>query len=329
MKKLILSAIAISTLVACSNEETLNQPSPKAIAFDNAFVYKTRAAADPSISTNGENGTTPIEAFKVWAFMDAPTAMVLEDELVEKENNMWTYDNVQYWMPGHTYYFGAVAPVEGADWTINTAEANTYGLGVLTFTNNAGTQDLLYASTSVSTVGMEVGSDMPAVKLFFSHLLSKVKFTFTNGFETDNISLKVSNIQMSAPKTGTINLNVENWWDNIGDWALNNQDNVQLAFGDVETLAMGLSAECANARLTIPAHKDHTYNISFDVEVFVSGTSAYKVTKTTTLTGVPIEMGKSYNFTAAITPENLDLEKIEFEVIVKDWVEAGDVPVLQ
>lgn len=329
MRKMILTLLAAASLVACNNEENIHMPSPQAIAFDNAFVYKTRAAADPSITTNGDNGTTPITAFKAWAFMDSPEAIVLADELVEKEENLWTYKNVQYWMPGHIYYFGAVAPVEGAAWTLDTKNANTFGVGTLSFTNDNGDQDLLYAATSVSTEEIDKGYDMPAVKLFFSHLLSKVKFTFTNGFETDNITMKVTNIQMTAPKSGTINLAVENWWDNDGDWALG-QDNVQLAFGDVETLGKGATAECADARLTIPAHKDHTYAISFDVEVFVSGKSAYKVTKTTTLTGQAIEMGKSYNFTAAITPKNLELDKIEFEVVVKDWVvEAGDVPVLQ
>lgn len=327
MKKIILSVLAICTLVACNNEETLQQPSPTAIAFGEAFVYKTRATADPSISTNGENGTKAIDAFKVWAYMENPGGVILNGNVVSRgEDNTWTYEKEQYWWPNHTYYFGAVAPVANANWTLDTSVANEYGAGKLSFTNVDGSEDLLYSATTVSTVGMTLGDEMPPVKLFFSHLLSKVKFTFANGFETDNVTVKVSNIRMTAPKSATIDLAVPNWWDNKEDWTPDS-DTIQLAFDDLPTLDINAEPASTNARLTIPTVKGHTYTITFDIDLYVGNVHAYKVEKTSVVNNVAFEMGKSYNFTAAINPENLNLDQIEFEVVVKGWEIADDTDI--
>ena len=315
MKKIIISALAAMSLVACVQEEIVTVNQPNAIAFENAFVENaTRAAVDPSTTT----GT--IAGFNVWAFMDAPAGVVFQGDEVTKSGDVWTYTNTQYWTPNHTYYFAAVSPIAG-NWELETAEANTDGPGVISFTNVDGSEDLLYAATSVDTPReldlLKEGMD--PVRFQFSHLLSKVKFAFTNGFATSNASVKVSNVTMKAAKTGTLALNTADWW--VGDkWNITGAEKTAYAFGDVETLGMGATAEAMNERLIMPAGKDYEFEVSFEVTLYMGTVEAMNVTKTAVVTGVALEMGKAYKFAAEINPENLYLPSIEFEVVeVKEW----------
>lgn len=320
MKKLFVSVLAIAGLVACNNEETIAIQGNTPMEFGGSFVENaTRAAVDPSITTN------TLDAFDVWAFMDQPNGTVFEGEDVAKSGSKWAYTNVQYWLPEHTYYFGALAPMNSANWSLNTTNANTYGVGVVSFTNVDGSEDLLYAATSVSTAGMQVGAAMDPVKFQFNHMLSKVKFTFKNGYTTNNVSFVVSDVKMTAPAAGTIDLAVENWWDN-DDWAVEGTNTLE--FGNVEQLWMGQAAEATQERLTIPAGNTQEYKVTFTVDLYMGEVLAGTFNKESTITGTALEMGKAYNFVAEITPENTSddfaLVPIEFEVIeVKDWVTAA------
>ena len=325
MKKILVSALAAMSLAACMQEEIVTVPQTDAIAFQGAYVDNaTRAAVDPSTTT------ASISGFDVWAFMNEWDGTVLSDEDVKKAGDAWTYANVQYWTPLNKYYFAALAPMNSANVTETLATSNEtakLGLGTIDFTNVDGSEDLLYAATTVETPRYEdlKLNNMPPVKFQFSHLLSKVKFTFTNGFKTDNAYVVVKDIKMVAPKTGTIDLAVDNWWDN-DDWALGTET-VDLAFGNVAKLAMGTRDESAVERLTIPTEADHEYDITFKVELYMGNQLALETEKTSTVTGVAFEMGKAYNLTAEINPENLDLPAIEFDVVVKEWDEPTlDVP---
>ena len=315
MKRHLFFALAAFGMVACMQEEVVTVQQD-AISFKGAFVDNvTRTAEDPSKTWE------TIQDFNVWGFMDQPDGNVFTGDKVWKAGDNWTYANTQYWAPNHTYYFAAVSPAESANWGLNTDNVNTYGPGVLTFTNENGSEDLLYAAASVTTPRVDDYATwgMEPVKFHFSHLLSKVKFTFTNGFATDNASLKVTDIKMYAPKTATIDLAVENWWDN-DDWTLGDET-VELAFGDVAVLQAGQTDECAKERLTIPVTKNDDYKVEFTVTLYTGALEALEYTKTTTISGVALEMGKAYNFAAEINPENLHLPSIEFSVEeVKDWV---------
>ena len=316
MKKQLAIVCAALGMVACMQEEVVTVQQ-NAISFKGAFVDNaTRAAEDPS--TTLENITN----FNVWGFMDQPSGYVFTGDKVEKAGDAWTYANTQYWAPNHTYYFAAVSPADSQAWSLETSGANTYGPGVLTFTNANGTEDLLYAATSVETPQYDdlQAEGMEAVKLQFNHLLSKVKFTFANGFATRNSSVEIKDIKMTAPEKGTIDLAVENWWDN-DDWKV--EGTKTLEFGNVELLAAGQKDECTYERLTLPVDKAYEYQVEFTVVLYTGDVVALETTKTTAISGVALEMGKAYNFTAEINPENLHLPSIEFEVEeVKDWVTA-------
>ena len=318
MKKQLAIVCAALGMVACMQDEIVTVQQ-NAIEFKSAHVDNaTRAAADPSTTVE------TIDDFNVWGFMDQPSGYIFTGDKVQRVGEAWTYANTQYWAPDHTYYFAAVSPAEEKNWELNTTDANTFGPGILTFTNKDGDEDLLYAAASVKTPRYDdlQKDGMEAVKLQFNHLLSKVKFTFANGFTTQNASVEVKNIKMTAPEKGTIALNVENWWDN-DDWTV--EGTKELAFGDVRKLSAGEKDECTQERLTLPVNKEYEYTVTFDVVLYTGELVALETTKTTTISGTALEMGKAYNFAAEINPENLHLPSIEFEVVeVKDWVTSGE-----
>ena len=329
MKKLLVSVLAIAGLVACNNEQTLVQKGNAPMEFAGAYVENaTRAdkAVDPSTTT------ATLKAFDVWGFMDEPSGVVFAAERVSGEKGNFTYANTQYWLPEHEYYFAALAPVENKNWNLKTEAANVYGAGIVDFINVNGTEDLIYASAHVSTAGKEVGDAMDKVMFQFHHLLSKVKFTFTNGFSNDNAYIDVKNVRMVVPQAGSINLAQADWWS-TNQWILTDATTT-LAFGDAcAKTGRGGVQQVANERLTIPADAGQVYIIEFDVQLYFGDVAAWTEAKTLTATvkDVALEMGKAYNFKTTIdasniSPDGKELQPIVFDVEkVNDWVEAGDV----
>ena len=330
MKKLFVALLAVAGLTACFNEEVVRVQDPTAISFEANWVENaTRAdvAVDPSTTT------TSLKGFKVWGFMDNVEGKVFEGEEVTGSQGNFTYNNLAYWLPGHTYYFAALAPI-GGNWTLNTEAANKLGAGVVSFENENGTEDLLYAANVESAPNL---GEAKTVNFTFSHLLSKVKFTFTNGFTNENMYIDVKNVRIvNAPAAGSINLAVENWWDN-DDWNLTDET-VELAFGDACAKTPWKQTQvAANERLTIPASAAYKYEVKFDVALYMGDVKAYPAgeeeyaTKTSYVEGVALEMGKAYNFTATLNASNFtatgeELQPIVFDVVeVKEWVEAGNV----
>ena len=331
MKKLLVSVLAIAGLVACTQETTLVQKGNAPMEFGGVFVENATRAIDPSITT------ATITGFDVWGFMDQPSGKVFEGEDVTGEKGNFTYVNTQYWLPGHDYYFAALAPMNSANWTLNTQDAdgnyiaNTFGAGIVDFHNVDGTEDLLYAAEMVSTKDLQVGETPGVVELQFSHLLSKVKFSFTNGFDNANAYIDVKEVTMEVPAFASINLAQQDWWS-TNQWALA-EGKTTLAFGDAcAKTAMGVKQETANERLTIPAGADQTYKVTFKVQLYFGDVPAFDKVQTleSVVKGVALEIGKAYNFTAEINASNIsedgkELLPIVFDVEeVKDWVYAGE-----
>lgn len=326
MRKSIIAILSLVAMVACTNDVTVNAPAPVAIGFEGSFVEaKTRAAVDPSITT------ATIDAFDVWGYMENASGIVFEQQRVTKGAAGWTYEPLQYWMPKKNYFFHAVAPVDDANIVIDTKDVNTTGLGKITFTNVEGATDLLYTSKHVETDDTDPYYENAAtnnkVSLQFMHLLSKIKFSFTNGFATENTTLKVKNITITdAPKVGEIYVNTER---NNFVWNITQETTTVLNFGDInggEALAAGASDECADERLTIPADETRSYTIKFDVELYYGTELGMSVSKVVSLENQKFEIGKNYNIKATIDHENIAdeaLKPIEFDVIeVEDWVEG-------
>lgn len=321
MKKLFVAVLAIAGLVACNTEETVRVQGPAPIAFDGSFVEtRANAAVDPSTTT------ATIEKFNVWGFMDDVTGKVFVEEEVTKNGGEWSYVNTQYWAPGHKYYFAALSNYDNA--VVNTDGANELGLGNLKFTVTDGSDDLLYSAVGPIDAPAATATTAEKVKFSFNHMLSKVKFSFTNGFTNELATIDVKNIQMVVPATADIDVNVADWWTE-NNWK-NYDGTATVAFGDAcAKTGIGESQECDNERIVLPANDDVVYTVTFDVALYQGDVVAYEGTKTVEVKGVALEMGKAYNFTAELSASNItedgtELLPIEFDVIeVKEWVEAG------
>lgn len=319
MKKLFTLALAFAALASCSKVESLETSAAGQIAFGDSFVeIKTREAVDPSTTT------ASINAFDVWAFMNEPSGTVFAGERVTKsESGKWTYNALQYWVPSKSYYFYAVSPVGDANISIDVTEINKIGIGEIAFTNENGTCDLIYAAKNVNTDAV-IADNPDKVHLQFAHLLSKLKFTFTNLFTNENAHLAVKNIVITdAPKVGNIALNVAE-----RAWKITDGQFTLLEFGSVnegKAFNINESFECAAERLTIPADNTRRYNIEFDLELYYGDELALPSHKVVKLEGQTFEIGKNYNIKADITPSNFAeeaLKPIEFTVEVDEWIEG-------
>lgn len=323
MKKLFLIGLAATAmLTSCSKDETVELNSSNAIAFDNAFIdNSTRSFVDPSLSMAN------LKDFSVWAFMDAPEGIVLGDVQVTKSGAKWTYSPLAYWVGGHNYTFEAVAPASDRIWAPVTNGGDLTGIKV---TANNGKQDILYATATKQTANpLEVSPG--AVSFTFKHLLAKVKFTFTNGYENANYTIKIKDIKITnAYKAGDYNMTA---------WT-GSDETLALDFGAATTvngvepakIEINNSVESNNELLLIPSSAEKSYNITFTAELSIGAKVADTYNLTSTISGAAIEMGKSYNFTATLDQTNINpggegtTFPIEFTVKeVEGWQDGGDV----
>ena len=330
MKKVLLSVLAVGMLTACSQDETVDMQAPSQIAFAGAFVDNvTRAAVDPSITT----GT--IDNFSVWGYVknNAGTLGEVFDAVeVTKAGEAWTYSPLQYWVANNQYNFFALATNTETKYIAKEAldenKLAATGIGEISFTNEDGSEDLLYATASATT-GPSITTAPAPVKFVFDHLLSKVKFTFKNGFATGYSTIKVTDITMKVPSVGTINLNKQGEYT----WNVETEgaDPLTLEFDDIEKgveIAEGAKGESDKERLTIPAAATQEYTVTFNVELLQDGATVLPATEhEVIISNYELKPGFAYNFVASIDASNLDggLEPIKFTAEVEKWVEPNDV----
>jgi hypothetical protein len=158
------------------------------------------------------------------------------------------------------------------------------------------------------------------VKFQFAHLLSKVKFTFQNGFVNEHHTVVVKNIKMTVPGQGTIDLTADEfaWTALAGETVLEMGHMAQGA-----NLETGEKASSDNELLTIPAAATQEYTVTFDVELYMGDVQASTAVKTVKINGYALEPGKAYNFTAIINEQNIaenPLFPITFDAAVVEWV---------
>ena len=335
MKKVLIAVLALAA-VACNKAEIVEQAPANAITFDNAFVDNaTKSVNDPSFTNSNLFNDFAVYGFVKGAVLFDGTQVsksITNDDL----ESAWKYEGTQYWIAGAQYNFNAVAPMTNGGWSIKTDVAPAPASTTLSFTNN-GTTDLLYATTSKEGAA----SGNTAVAFSFRHVLSKVKFSFENAYNATNATIKVKNIKITnAHKTANVVLTDDTDWSGH---ALAPVDDVfTLAFGmatdDEATTDVKENAEVdyafekvyesQNELFLIPS-TSYAYNVTFDVELLVSGQPIDTYEHTVTATFAPVA-GNSYDINAVINATNIDpehaQEPIEFTVnTLPDWGTAADV----
>lgn len=327
MKKIFLIGLtAAAMLASCSNDETVEMAQQKAIGFSNAFVNNgTRSIVDPSFTT------TSLNDFAVYGFTQK--GQIFNGEKVSKGGTAWSYDNVQYWVPGNTYTFGAIAPYSVAANVSKVAlpENATKVEMEVAFTNTDAKQvDLLHAAPTQIT-GVTATYTTP-VSMTFNHQLSKVKFSFENAVGAGyNVIVKDVKIK-DAYANGTLTVAATK-----NTWGGQTNKNLELNFGNVvadgatadeaAVIANTKTLESYNEKLMIPMGSSAIYTVTFTAELYkgdvLLGTYNHRVE----IKNVEFKLGYCYDFKASLTHKNItgqdELNPIEFAVTkVEDWNKA-------
>lgn len=312
MKKILfLSAAAALVLASCSNEETVKVPEGNAISFGNAFVNNSTRA-----DLNAEN----LADFGVYGYMDEVAGVVFNNEKVTGPT--WGYENTQYWTAGHNYWFAAVAPFGAATFTAPATLPEAGEFGTLAF-DNSKQVDLLYANQN-NIAGKAIGNDK--VAFTFNHLLARTQFSFTNTATNNNVKFQVSKVKLNgAIKNGVITLG-----DNAAWAAAEGDAGMTLDYTTAATdITVDGNALVSGQQYIIPFAKE--YDVTFTVDVYNGTVKVGSYDKTVKIPAtVAFARGNSYNFTCALTYENVvdDAEPIEFTVTaVEDWNAFGNTDI--
>lgn len=307
MKRIAIIAMAVAAFAACNKSEVIEAPKGVAIEFDKAFVNNATKAND----INKDN----LQDFGVYGFVEASTSQgqIFKNQRVAKAGDSYTYSPAQYWIANAQYYFTAIAPATDAAWSYETTNAQN---GTLSFDNvkAAANQDLLFAYVKPDQTPAAITVAPAAVAFDFYHMLSRVKFTFTNGFgKGSNITLKVTDVTITdAYKTGTLAVTdgevAEAWTPAEKEYSI--------AFGAAgTTLAENGGNGTTEHFYLIPANA--SYNVTFNVELFQAGVSVDKYARTATLSH-DMKKGFSYEIKATLNAQNTsddgELFPIEFTV---------------
>lgn len=305
MKKILfLGAAAALVLASCSNEETVKAPEGNAISFGNAFVNNSTRA-----DLNAEN----LQDFGVYGYMDEVAGVVFDNEKVFRGPS-WTYDNTQYWTAGHNYWFAAVAPFGAATFTAPASLPENGEFGTLAF-DNSQQVDLLYANQN-KIAGQATGN--AKVAFTFNHLLARTQFTFKNEATNSNVKFQVSKVKLNgAIKNGVITLGENAAWA-----AAEGDAGMPLDYTTAPTdITVDGTPLVSGPKYIIPFAKE--YEVTFTVDVYNGTVKVNSYDKTVKIPAtVAFARGNSYNFTCALTYENVvdDAEPIEFTVTaVEDW----------
>lgn len=368
-KNFLIGLAATAILTGCSKDETMEMASQKAIGFE-TFVNKSTRAIDNDVT----NST--IAAFKVYGFLNTPAAKVFDGTKVTGSyGGTWSYTPEQYWTTDGKYWFAAVACLQMKENTYTsdaytltwptelTTEGKCYGPNI-TFDNNAASakQDLVYAFNGARTNGSpspEPGSGYIAptssadnidVSFSFKHLLSRVKFVFTNEGGNDQTILRITSLKITdAYQTGSISTNQTNG-EGIEEseiaWIGNAELTVEFNEQDIAGNDTGTGATAENDyRYLIPGQSEFT--ITFTAQFFAAdGNTELSKSKTFTFDGEDgnlakvtigkdaegnentIQKGYSYVFKASLSRQDVESKEllpITFTVeSVEDWVTENE-----
>lgn len=316
MKRFLFLGIAATAMLAsCTNDETVEMNPQNAIGFETFVDKSTRAAVDVT--------KTNLTAFEVygWRTKDTRTEQIFNAQEVTANNGVCTYSPLQYWVGGYNYTFEAIAPKSGNNGVTFNAVAST-----IEFVSDSET-DLIYATGNKDLTGTTNLIETPgAVGLVFNHLLSRVKFSFVNGFPAESdVKLTVTNVKIKDAGTTAIYTPSTKTWA-----AATSSSDVNFASTAVANIPGEQSAETEHKYL-IPADIKN-YTVSFTVVMTQGGvTDTFNHTVTLSTDALVLEAGKSYNLTATLNYENIDpdgdLFPIEFTATVTPWEDFTEVTI--
>ena len=279
---------------------------------------------------------TEFQVYGTITTKDSETANIFAGETVSKKitngtGDTWKYDaaHTQYWIPGNTYNFVAIADGNAANATL--VSTGDYGMPTAIELLDATMQhDVLYAEQKKIT---DSPNGFPSsVEFTFNHIMAKAKVTVKNTIETNSgYSYKVSGITLNdTAKNGTYDI-ADKVWDAAATPATydlgfgNAVDEATAEGADADFIGFGKSLESNFERLIVPTFKgDDTteINITFTRDYYYSSdggkNNVLVRSETNTVSAKKkIEAGHAYNFVIKLGNPG---EPIQFTVNeIKDW----------
>lgn len=360
---LFAAASATLMLASCTQNEVVEMPATRAIGFGTYVGNTSRAVTETTVEYLKNNTTTGGNGFYVFGiYKDGANEITVFDgksnqSHVTSDGIAWGYEPINYWLLDKTYKFAAYGPAAA----LNKGEASfNYTNNALTISNfsSEGTLDLVVAEAdkngyTVNTPAEGADATVSTVQFKFFHALSKVRFTFVNGWR-NHVKLTVSNVKISGVKnTGTLTTNGSLADAQVGNgisWALGtgtkeypwsdkfeskifNQDS---NFDYTENGTTGDITATPNARYEyfLMPQDIATDAIKLTLKCTVTNSAGQGPdlgdgtnTKTVTIS-IPNdqvskwEAGKAYNYTLTLDGKFFGLMPIQFDGIeVNDWTD--------
>lgn len=308
-KSIFLLAAAAAAFASCTQNEVMEVAENRAIGFSSFVNNNTRAVTE----TTTDNLTT----FFVFGDYDNGASIAFSNTQVNGvKGGDYTPVNPAYWQTGKNYTFGAYsnagASLSGASFSNGTLSITGYSAGV---------EDLV-AATATATAPAE-GTEQ-SVALTFSHLLSKIKFTFSTDAVPEAYRMEVSNLKFTGIKTEATcefsnNAISTDWTGTEGEYSIATLNDYAVTGGSASTEEI----------LVIP-QANNTITASFTVTLYDEKTGAEIDDNefTAPLNCTEWTEGHVYNYTATIDPDDIDgnLKPIIFTVKVNDWDSETSVP---
>lgn len=315
MKRLVMCGVVALALTGCTQSEVLNISSDRAIGFDAYTGKGTRAVND----ITGGGSASEFNKFIVYgsyANSESQETVVFNGVEVSYSSSSWTYANEQYWQNGN-YKFAAYSDGNGALSGGSTA-SYTHDGGLLIQNYVVGEKDLIFATQTASVTDKTTYNT--AVGLKFSHLLSKVKFTFTNTF-ADNLKVEVSGLQIDNSNTKG-NYSGTAWTDLSANTTPIIYDNKDVNADDYthtqeECYVLPQSTTGLTASFTV------TVKDALDAVVMRKDFTGDAAVSLNVTNATEWQNGFAYNYTAELTPAVIDpnAKPIQFTATADAWKE--------
>ena len=317
MKRLVMCGVAALALAGCTQSEVLNISSDRAIGFD-AYTGKGTRAVNDIIGGGSSSGFNKFIVYGSYAASDKNT--VVFDGVEVSYSSSWTYTNEQYWQTGD-YKFAAYSDGNSAfPETDGPTASYTHDGGLQIQNYVVGEKDLIFATIEKPGVDKSTYDGTP-VNLTFSHLLSKVKFTFTNTF-ADNLKVEVSGLQIDNSNTKG-NYSGTAWTDlsaNTTPIIYDNKDVNAVDYTPEECYVLPQSTNELTASFTVTV-KDALNTIVMSKNFTGDDAVSLNVANATKW-----QNGFAYNYTAELTPAVIDpnAKPIQFTATADTWEKNAD-----
>lgn len=331
-RSLFMLGVAVAALSSCSQSEILEVAEGRAIGFSSFVNNNTRAAITEIAETDD------LKEYYVYGY-HTDNIPVFENVKVTTDGTEYT----AYWEQGKIYNFAAYSDGNSkidSDISFSSTEDK------LTISNYTPDNSKDLVAAIVEELTCSDPSTQGKVGLTFKHLLSQVKFTFTNT-DSRSYTMKISDIQIAnAIKTAKVEF-TGTGSDATPKWSGSPAGSgvVAYQFDDLNDIAADGTheTEClvipqSNENLQVTFTATFWDNASSEENPIRTGKFVASLKYTGSISGTTANewtAGFRYNYTAEVNADNIKddqkpetLYPIEFNATVSGWGDAASTTVI-